>query len=92
MVEFTVSEKRCHQLRQDMLNEMIAIKKIVDEFEESKDRLKQALGENDYRGVMNKVAAIKTELELAEGHLKEVADCMGEYIERVKQIRVVLNG
>ena len=75
-----------------MLNEMIAIKKIVEEIEGSKDKLIHALGENDYRGVMAKVAAIKTELELAEGHLKEVIDCMGEYIERVKKVRVTLNG
>lgn len=91
MTEFYVNEKGCYQLQQDMAKKLTQIKSIVAEIEGSRNMLIRALGENDYKAVMSKVSTIKTELEYAETNLKEIMDCMSDYIERVKQIHIVLN-
>lgn len=89
--EFYVNEKGCYELQRDMTQKLLQIKKIVEEIEGSRNMLIRALGENDYTSVMNKVSAIKTYLEYAEMDLKEIIDCTSDYIERVKQIHIVLN-
>ena len=90
-MEFTVNESGCRQLSQDMLSNLREIAMIVSEIDSQNGNLRAALGD-DYDAIASSVRIMTSELSNAHSELNVIINDMNEYMSRVHQARVSLNG
>ena len=90
-MEFTVNESGCRQLSQDMLTNLREIAMIVSEIDSQNGNLRAALGD-DYDAIASSVRIMTSELSNAHSELNVIINDMNEYMSRVHQARVSLNG
>lgn len=90
-MDFIVNESGCRQLSIDMMENMKKIAKLVADIESKNGTLKAALGD-DYDAIARSVRTMSGELLNAEAELNVIINDMGEYMARVQQARVSLNG
>lgn len=90
MSDFTVDEKGCDTLMQNLENNIRQIALIDNDLADSLPTLRRALGD-DYEGLKNSIKIITDQLGEAIQQLSIVRSCTSEYMARVKQIRVTLN-
>lgn len=91
MAEFVVNEAGCRNLADNMRTQLAAIQARVSEIESHEGMLRSALGP-DYEAIARSTRAMTAELEEAQRSMNTVIANMTEYIARVGEIRVTLNG
>lgn len=89
-MEFVVNEKMCHNLSNEMLQQMRQIAQLVAEIDSQNGTLRSALGE-DYNAIASSVRVMTSELNSAMGELNTIIRDMKEYMSQVHQARVSLN-
>ena len=89
-MEFVVNEKMCHNLSNEMLQQMRQIAQWVAEIDSQNGTLRSALGE-DYNAIASSVRVMTSELNSAMGELNTIIRDMKEYMSQVHQARVSLN-
>ena len=89
-MEFVVNEKMCHNLSNEMLQQMRQIAQLVAEIDSQNGTLRSALGE-DYNAIASSVRVMTSELNNAMGELNTIIRDMKEYMSQVHQARVSLN-
>ncbi len=89
-MEFTVNEQGCSNLANEMFNKLNEINRIITDMESKDAVLNSALGDDGAR-VRRSVATMKSAMGDAMRDLKVVVNNMNEYIQKVHEIKVVLN-
>ena len=91
MQSVKIDKRGLLELSRNLAGNMQQIKLLVDELENQNSLLIDALGQNDYRVIQNKVKAMQTEYEMAYGNLTTMLEGLEEYIDRVGEIRLLIN-
>ena len=90
-MEYLINETGCRQLSLDILGDMRQIAGILSDFSSNDSILRRALGE-DYDAFNRSVRVIASQLNSASGELSIINSNMQEYMQRVHQTRVVIEG
>lgn len=90
-MEFVVNENGCRNLIEDMKGSMTALGGLVASIDTQNGTLKAALGD-DYEAIARSVRVMSSELENAKRELNTIIRDMSEYMARVHQTRVTLQG
>lgn len=90
-MEFIVDETGCRNLAENMRQHLAAIRARVDAIAQQDRTLHAALG-SDYEAIGRTARTMSEELEAAQRNMDITIRNMEEYISRVGQIRISLNG
>lgn len=88
-MEFTIDERGCRTLGEDMRSDLKRLAQLIGEIESQNGMLKGALGE-DYEAIARTVRVMSAELSDAWQELGTIISDMGEYMNRVQQTRIAL--
>lgn len=90
-MEFIMNESGCRQLSVDMAMDMRRIADLIAAIESQNNTLKAALGD-DYDAIAHSVRMMTSEFGNAYHELDTIIADINEYIRRVGQARISLNG
>ena len=90
-MEFVVNESGCQNLAENMRSQLAAIQGCVSQIDSHEGMMRSALGP-DYEAIARSTRAMTAELQDAQRNMNIIISNMMEYIARVKEIRVTLNG